>query len=383
MVQGTENQGGNEYPLTLGQSLRPVDEQGCDDDFGAVSEFQEGGPSSKKTKSRSNWETISEICTTYHVGDVTTFKELLVRLPNPETQRWFVENFQTRNFEVYVDNQINIDKICYRSLPWEECIKAINFTTYKLNYGAWYTIDKSVEWIERILDYNGIEIKDFVQYIYDVINKTSPKKNAVWFHGPPNSGKTVLALSIASSCLHPFLLDNFNPKSDGRFQLAPAIEARVVLMNEGQVTHEVYDKFLNLWEGLTVGTDRKYAPSQVITRVPFIMTSNTNLWDFVISNQVNVRKQATEVRVRKWNFAQGDYLADCRHPFHPHTWLNLISKYVSLPQQLYSNDIEDYEPTTIGTRSKMQSPHQSDTSGEQKFTIIYMKIILLSYCSDF
>lgn len=148
------------------------------------------------------------------------------------------------------------------------------------------------QWVHKAL--NRIEgeegdWKDIVQFIrYQNINFVSflaafkdflhgkPKHNCIVIHGPPNTGKSMFAMSLMHA-LKGRVISFVNHKS--HFWLQPLSEAKLAVLDDAtQPTWNYFDLYLrNGLDGNPVSLDCKHkAPSQ-LTFPPLIITSNINI----------------------------------------------------------------------------------------------------------
>ncbi len=195
-----------------------------------------------------------------------------------------------------------------------------DFYTQRVNAAD---VTDSVAWIEKIVDHNGFDPAPFFRTIKGVVDRDKPKLNSLLFYGPPNSGKSLLAESIAESCIATCNVSQLSGKSS--FEFAPMIGSRCILINEPCFTDLSVETCKNIMEGMRVTVEVKYKTGQSLDRTPIILTTNNPLAFNTRVREVNER--ALAARCFKYTFKQFDDLVNLQYRLHPFAWKVLIDKY--------------------------------------------------------
>lgn len=208
--------------------------------------------------------------------------------------------------------------------PWDilldRCISLDAFST-----SEYAPVDVSIQTFNSLLEHNNINVKEFVNNVYNVINKNLPKINTIILYGEANSGKTLLLNSIAKSCLYYSAIQQFAGKS--QFEFAPFADQRVVLINEPLVTDVTIETVKNLMEGQTVEVDKKYSAPVKIERTPLLISSNTLIHNYLVLHKEHAEK-AIKARSFIYTMKTCKMLKDFPFQFHPTMWKALINEHV-------------------------------------------------------
>lgn len=227
-----------------------------------------------------------------------------------------------RNYSETVSTLLTAFKIRSLSMTWRELRNLTPANYYTLS--DFLTVDQSIDWFLRILRFNSISPREFIERTFEVVDKKLPKINTLVYYGEPNSGKTLIANSIARSCLFYSAPQDFQGRST--FEFAPLINSRIVLINEPKISDVTIETFKNVMEGQSVAVDKKYAREYTeVHRCPLLITSNKNLWELT-SHKESDRK-AIEARCFKFTFLAFADLASCRGQLNPLMWSELCNSY--------------------------------------------------------
>lgn len=121
----------------------------------------------------------------------------------------------------------------------------------------------------------GITAQDFMkQYFYPWILMSHPKKNTIWFTGPPSSGKTF----FVNQLLYPFKKHVARISNQGLlndFAMAHIIKYSILLWEEPLCDLSIAQDMKNILGGQIQMTNVKFiSDRQKIPRKPVIITSN-------------------------------------------------------------------------------------------------------------
>ncbi len=206
---------------------------------------------------------------------------------------------------------------------WEEILNSTPDQYFDKN-PCYLTVPESINWFEKIMAHNHIDVKEFVNNTFKVMNKILPKKNALMILGRPNGGKTLVAESISNSIVYSETLSTFNGNSAFEFQ--PMMNRRCCLFNEPKICDKTVEIMKCILEGCTVSIDVKFKTGQTLSRTPVILATNENLVFYTTSKTMNM--EAFKARTFDYDFKPFDDLKNCNGKLHPRMWKSLITKYV-------------------------------------------------------
>jgi hypothetical protein len=189
-----------------------------------------------------------------------------------------------------------------------------------IKYNNCMSIDDSVEWMYKIMDFNNFDLMEFVGTIFDVMDRITNKRNAIMFKGPPNAGKTLVAESLAYACIFYCNVQSFSKGQ--QFPFMDAVGTRCFMINEPRFTDEYGETLKNILEGCPTHVNVKYESKQMLSRTPVLITSNHKLSMYLQQNP-DVQERAFQARMFTFNFLQMEDLKDCRGKIHPGVWYRL------------------------------------------------------------
>lgn len=274
---------------------------------------------------------VEQVLKIFPALDVQAFKEYVLNQSNPKFHDWFQRMKNMRDFNQKVNDEIIEMRTCNINTPWYHILRSTDCETFELLCDRpVMTLQRSVECIETILKHNDVRVADFVWLMWKLMDRKSGKKNAIHFRGEVNSGKTLLANSIARSLVYYSVLNKVGKStSESTFVFEPLIAARVAILNECIVNDNNYEDFLQLTEGEKMPVQVKYKAPVALKRVPLILTSNTCLWEDCSQWRSTIASRAFPERVWTINFTSCEELMFFSgQDIHPYVWLLLIDKYV-------------------------------------------------------
>lgn len=216
-------------------------------------------------------------------------------------------------------------------LSWETIISLTPAVHH--NREPYVPISESIEWFNRIMKHNGIDKSEFVRNTISVINRQASKKNCLLMQGKPNSGKTLVAESIAASTIYYESLSTFNGTSPFEFQAM--LHKRCCLLNEPKITDKTIEIMKCILEGHAVSIDAKYKTGQTLKRTPIIIACNEDLTIYTSHRHSN--DPAIKARCFAYTFFPFDSLKDCPGKLHPGMWKTLINELDAPPPPVTIN----------------------------------------------
>lgn len=131
--------------------------------------------------------------------------------------------------------------------------------------------DYQYTFLSEMFAKNGINTQEFAQNVFAWLNCTHRKKNCLFFHGPPNTGKTLIAQLLTSV----FMSGTMSLKGiTSDFYYEPILNKSVAVLEELWVVPQVADDFKTLFSGQELHINKKHCAMQKLGRTPIIVTSN-------------------------------------------------------------------------------------------------------------
>ncbi|AFA26589.1 E1 [Tursiops truncatus papillomavirus 7] len=170
----------------------------------------------------------------------------------------------------------------------------------KMGMGQWIrhrcdAVEGDGDWrqVMNFLKFQGIEIMSFLIDLR-LFLKGVPKKNCIVLYGPPNTGKSMFAMSLIS-LLGGKVLSYVN--STSHFWLQPLLDAKVALIDDATPgTWDYADMYLrNALDGNPMSLDTKHRAPVQITCPPLLITTNSNIME-------NDKWKYLHSRVRMYSF---------------------------------------------------------------------------------
>lgn len=302
-------------------------------------ESDSGGPSgrrsldfwdSKKEKLPTSFaDGIQSILEIFPALDFQAFKKYVLTIGSPEDKAWYQRFKNTNKFTERVNDEIVEMKTSNIDCPWIYILKNTPPEVFEMVcQRPCMSIEDSVFVITKLLETNGVIVRDFVWLLWLLLDKRSGKRNAIHFLGQVNSGKTLLANSIVRSTLYYACLNKVGKKVD-QFCYEPMLGSRCALLNETVVNDDNYEDFLSLTEGEKLVICVKFKPQCSLERTPLILTSNNVLYADCTSWRQSMAVVAFHQRMTVIQMRQHDWLGEYDNmDLHPYAWLKMIEMHV-------------------------------------------------------
>lgn len=230
-----------------------------------------GGAAGIKTK-EAKAQLIEQAISTLQPPSISEFKQMIVMSPLFH-RRDFKAVYYSEDFDKLFDKAHETVAMQHKNMRWEDLLHKVNVESLRQQHGDYLSPNESVWWIKNWAHHNGININDFVTKLKLVIDKRQVKLNSIQFHADPNSFKTVIATSIAQSCIFYFNNNQLNGRTS-QFGLQEATKCRVGLLDEVSIDDMWKEKFLLLLGGHPCNTDKKFQGLQNIARIPILLCYN-------------------------------------------------------------------------------------------------------------
>lgn len=143
----------------------------------------------------------------------------------------------------------------------------------------------------------NIDIINFANDLYDLLQCVDSKKNCLRMIGVANSGKTLIAQLIAKPFISAYV-NNHN--SENEFYLSSFLNKSICLCEELMCTPATAEDFKSILGGANIDISKKYSSKQMLTRTPIIVTSNHKT--FGRGHLPPVDENALSLRCYQYNF---------------------------------------------------------------------------------
>lgn len=200
-------------------------------------------------------------------------------------------------------------------------IKTIWAATCSEKFDEYYmNMEDSIDVVEKLLDYQcGMNKVQFIQDLYNVLEKKVPKKNALQIISAPSAGKNFLLDAIMSFYWNVGFIQNFNRYQS--FPLMEAIDRRVNCWNEPNFEPSAEDTIKMLLGGDPIKVQVKYEKERNIQRTPILVMTNKNVFR---------QNQAFQDRMYTHHWERAEFLRNYDRKVHPMIWSYLVSTYLNV-----------------------------------------------------
>ncbi|CAI9727457.1 nonstructural [Octopus vulgaris] len=145
----------------------------------------------------------------------------------------------------------------------------MNWSYFENDTRHYLTKEVSLKIFHSILMTQEIDESTFVNNVWYLLNKKLPKCNLLVLRGLPNTGKSMVARSIAELFTHVSTI-----QGTSSFPFQNLLNVEIGLIEEPNFTLETLQTFKKLAEGTDTEVSVKYKPDQIVHRTPLIITSN-------------------------------------------------------------------------------------------------------------
>lgn len=226
---------------------------------------------------------VSVLC---HRWNAWTSKELFRKAgehhdnpsEKPYVNLWFKLSIKSGIKQV-VDNVKSRDEAITMHKPFaqliseycETCVETYGGDTGKLDPKE--SFKKMMAWLE----WQNINPIQFIENVFDVMDKRQPKINTILMIGPPNSGKTsMFSAPIRDICLHVGQIGNRGANSEFIYQ--ECINKRMIAIDECVMAPNNLEDLKLLTAGEKLLSNVKTMGYEGVARTPCIMTGNKEPW---------------------------------------------------------------------------------------------------------
>lgn len=194
----------------------------------------------------------------------------------------------------------------------------------------YYDVERSVELLTTLLQFQfqheELAIFDFLQKLFDVIDKRSVKCNSILVYSPPSGGKNFFFDTIMSFLLNKGQMGN--PNKNTSFAYQECAGKRVLLWNEPNYEASEVDKLKMILGGDQYTVPVKCRMDVAVQKTPVIILTNK-----VVGLMVHA---AFEDRIAQYRWRTAPFLKDYNKKPHPMSIYYLFKNYSI---QMYINFI--------------------------------------------
>lgn len=193
---------------------------------------------------------------------------------------------------------------------------------YARNENHYMDLESSIDVLMKLLthQYNTHdEIKQFIERLYNILERKLPKRNTMYIVGEANSGKTYFFDCVAALMLNVGHVENMVRGQN--FPLNDCVSRRILMWNEPNIMLSAYDTVKMLAGGDPCPANVQYQGHSVISRTPLIMTGNS----FVFNNT-----PVWMSRMFKETWRRADFLKDIKGYSSPRAMLHVFEMYVTI-----------------------------------------------------
>lgn len=153
-----------------------------------------------------------------------------------------------------------------------------------------------------------------ILHFFHILERKYKKKNSIFIHGPPNSGKTWLVDCLSGFYLNTGQVANFNKYQS--FPLNDCPNKRLLVWNEPNIEPSQFDTVKMLTGGDPLPAQVKYQGNAVVDKTPVLITSNAHI--FVKDDPV------WSSRITFLEFNTAPFLKNVKAYPHPLAWAELV-----------------------------------------------------------
>ncbi|KAI8437472.1 hypothetical protein MSG28_011794 [Choristoneura fumiferana] len=166
-------------------------------------------------------------------------------------------------------------------------------------------IDNTLAKLKILLEDNGIDVTNFAITTFKHITNQLGKKNNLYFHGPPSTGKTMIMESLCDVNFNVSRLTGLTPNS--QFNFASVYNTNACFMDECKLTDNQFEQWKLLAGGSKMDTDIKYKDRLMVVDCRLYTASNHQLGLYV---QTEGAAKAIAERTTQFDFFKPDEAVD-------------------------------------------------------------------------
>lgn len=171
-------------------------------------------------------------------------------------------------------HKTNLESIVANCRQWIKRPQGIDKILAKLTN---YSEDPVV--IHTLLSFQDIDPNSFDIAFANVIFKKKGKKNVICLRGPSNTGKSSFVRHLAS------LFSCGTVLNGNQFTFSHCLNKDLLLWEEPLISPDLAETCKIIFEGYPTSVAIKYKDAQTLERVPIIMTTNRDPWNYCSQNK--------------------------------------------------------------------------------------------------
>lgn len=246
-------------------------------------------------------EFLTKLMEKYRTSDMPTIKRKAVM--NQSEWSEFVECLAGSGFDVQYKKAVDI----YRTLT---CTKTFKMLMETDNCGEWHSneylsVIESLDVFRKWLQLQQFDANEFLDNLFGILEKKTPKVNTFCLHGPPNSGKSFILRSIVPH--YSYFGEVRGGGSNYTFLWQDCIDTGVIFIEEPMITPEIAEQFKLVLEGAPTHVHVKMRGDAVLQPTPVLITTNSLLWRWC-----NSEMAAFQARMRSYNCTEAPFLKDIK-----------------------------------------------------------------------
>lgn len=150
-----------------------------------------------------------------------------------------------------------------------------------------------------LLTLNDIETMEFARDTFMHMSRQTGKKNNLFFHGPPSTGKTMIMESLVN--LHYNFARLTGLTANSSFNFSSLLNVNACFMDECRLTDNQFEQWKLLAAGSPMATDVKYKERHNVTNCVLYTCANHNIGQYI---QLSDAHKAIEARTIQYNFVK-------------------------------------------------------------------------------
>lgn len=273
----------------------------------------------------------------YRTSDMSTIKRSLIQ-NNAEWDE-FVECLSGSGFDIQYKKATDIYRTKTCTKPLSELMTAKPLPEWN-NKKVYIGVDESIGLLFDWIRHQGFDADNFINEIFDVLERKVPKKNTFCLMGPPNSGKSFVMRSIIPH--FSYFGEVRGGGSNYTFLWQDCVDTAVIFIEEPMISPEVAEQFKLVMEGAPTHVHVKMRGDALLQPTPVLITTNSLPWRWCPNEA-----QAFQARMFFHMCRETPFLKEYKQQLNPQLWQELYKRYRMQEDEVLlisSDDDEDYEP---------------------------------------
>ena len=320
---------------------------------------EQGPPDRAKVGQDKNYHRIQYIVSLmqkFRTSDISTIKKKI--LPEPQLWQKYTEMMSLANFDVICKKAVELyrTELCHR--PLVETFEDPD-PTWRSNR-SYMTTSESVILFHKWCEFNNFDVNQFLDDIFDVLEKKTPKINTFCLQGPPNCGKSYLMRSLVA--WYPFFGEARGGGTSYAFLWHDCVDTAIIFIEEPYITPAEVEQFKLVFEGAETHVHVKNKGDALLQSTPVIVTCNNLPWRWVMGEEAALR-----ARMKIYYCKEMPWLKDEKRYINPQMWAYLYHLYRNKENQEIAAAVEALmHDMDESTEMVPTTPHISISSDEDE-----------------